>query len=137
MSQPWQHPPRPCSVCGKYKRAKAFTRLQWETSLICKLCQRDIKYEKSRQVEPRKPQPPREMLPALDARDLPALSRLAAAVLADNIGILDGTIPTRGRPEVDPSWERSWWDTEGPQVWLEACGLATSLEAARERVRRI
>ena len=137
MSQPWQHPPRPCAVCSKYKRAKAFTRLQWETSLVCKCCQRAIKEEKSRQVEPRKPKSPREMLPSLDARDLPALSRLAAAVLADNIGILDGSVTTRGRPEIDPSWERGWWDTDGPRVWLEVCGLATSLEAARERVRRI
>lgn len=104
---------------------------------MCKFCQRALKEEKSRRVEPRKPKPPREMLPSLDARDLPALSRLAAAVLADNIGILDGSVPIKGRREIDPSWERSWWDTDGPQVWLEVCGLATSLEAARERVRRI
>jgi hypothetical protein len=77
------------------------------------------------------------MLPSLDARDLPALSRLAAAVLADNIGILDRSVPTRGRPEIDQSWERGWWDTDGPRVWLELCGLAASLEAARERVRRL
>ena len=111
--------------------------MQWETSLVCKFCQRDIKDAKSKQVEPRAPKPPREMLPGLDARDLPALSRLAAAVLADNIGILDGSVPIKGRPEVDPAWEREWWDTDGPQVWLEVCGLATSLEEARERVRRI
>lgn len=137
MSQPWQHPPRPCAVCGKYKRAKAFTRLQWETSLVCKFCQKAAKDAKSKQVEPRAPKPPREMLPALDHKDLPALSRLAAAVLADNIGILDGSVPIKGRREIDPLWERSWWDTDGPLVWLEVCGLATSLEEARERVRRI
>ena len=134
-------PPLKCPMCETAKYTEDYTRIQWEHRGMCRSCQKahpSPRAPRRQKLQYKETPGDRESLPPLDSRQLDGMARLAAAVLADSVNIITGKTPPKTvEVFLDPKWERNWWESDGPQVWLEACGIATSMDEARERVRRL
>lgn len=86
-------------------------------------------------------------LPPLEGvSNLGAVAKLAAVVLTDSLDIITGKVPRKGKGiNRDPEWERGWWKTNGPRIWLEllqshpneSMRMDIGPEEAREKVSKL